>query len=147
MNALGTLVFVCGVLVYECIWQISFIKIQKYAFTDSFGNHLTIKYSFGKLAIWQTSFRNETKCFIRNHVLPKYKSCKMTTSSPKFVFLIMPCTGLQKLIPQASRNFPCKQMNVSMYVYTHKSKYWTLVQYSSSVNVHQFTLCLSQPVC
>ena len=27
------------------------------AFTDLFGNDLTITYSFDKLAIWQTSFR------------------------------------------------------------------------------------------
>ena len=36
-----------------------FTKIKKYAFTDSFGNHLTITYSFGKLAIWQTAFRKK----------------------------------------------------------------------------------------
>ena len=41
------------------MWKISFIKIKKYAFTDSFGNHLTITYSFGKLAIRQTSFRRK----------------------------------------------------------------------------------------
>ena len=53
---------VCGTLVCECIFtskcvKISFIKIQKYAFTKSFRNHLTITYSFGKLALWQMSFR------------------------------------------------------------------------------------------
>ena len=34
-------------------------KIHKYVFTDSLGNHLSITYSFGKLAIWQTSFRKK----------------------------------------------------------------------------------------
>ena len=36
-------------------------KLHKYAFTDSFGNHLTITFSFGNLAIWQMSFRKKTK--------------------------------------------------------------------------------------
>ena len=46
---------------YIKMWKILFIKIQKlYAFTDSFGNHLTITYSLGKLAIWQISFRKKT---------------------------------------------------------------------------------------
>ena len=35
------------------MWKNSFIKIQKYSFTDSFGNHLTITYSIVKLTIWQ----------------------------------------------------------------------------------------------
>ena len=40
-------------------WKISFIKIQKYAFVCSFINSLAITNSFGKLAIWQTSFRKK----------------------------------------------------------------------------------------
>ena len=40
-----------------------FIKIQNYAFTDLVCNHLTITYSFGKFAIWQTSFRQKLECF------------------------------------------------------------------------------------
>ena len=36
-------------------------KIQKITFTDSFGNYLSITYRFGKLAIWQASFRKKTR--------------------------------------------------------------------------------------
>ena len=35
---------------YIKMLKILFVKIQKYVFTDSFGNHLTITYSFGNLA-------------------------------------------------------------------------------------------------
>ena len=62
MNALGILCLLCVVhwfvnaFVHQCV-KISFIKIQKYAFTNSFRNHLTITYRFGQLALWQISFR------------------------------------------------------------------------------------------
>ena len=50
-------VFVCGALVK--MGKISFIKIQKCVFADSFGKHLTITYSFVKLAIGQMLFRKK----------------------------------------------------------------------------------------
>ena len=49
---------------YLCIgrWNISFVKIQKYAFADSLCHLLTITNRFGKLASWQTSFRKKLGC-------------------------------------------------------------------------------------
>ena len=44
-------------------------KTQKYAFTDSFSNLIIITNSFGKLAIWQTSFRkNQHIVQLTNHM-------------------------------------------------------------------------------
>ena len=58
--------FILGIFV-QCIslqmyfyinsWIISLIKTEKYAFADLFNSHLTITNSFGKFAIWLTSFR------------------------------------------------------------------------------------------
>ena len=42
---------------YISRWEITFLKIQEYEFTDSLSYLLTITNSFGKLTIWQTSFR------------------------------------------------------------------------------------------
>ena len=37
------------------------LTVYVFVFTYSFGNHLSITYSFGQLIIWQMSFRKKTK--------------------------------------------------------------------------------------
>ena len=70
VNAFG--IFGCGVLVCECTYtskrEILFIKIQHYAFTYSFGNHLTITYSFGKLVIWQICHSEKKTRMTKEHM-------------------------------------------------------------------------------
>ena len=69
----------CGILVYECVCICE--TFLSYTFKNmhlqiNLANHLTITYNFGKLTIWEMSFRKKNRLIkkIAQYLLPIYHS-------------------------------------------------------------------------
>ena len=68
-----SVVYCINLQTYFTIWKISFIKNQKYTFTDLFGHHLTITNSFGKFAICKHHFEKNRLMLVAILVMCEYR--------------------------------------------------------------------------